>query len=35
MTDYTVTLSESEVKALNCISIVADPQEFAQNFCIK
>ena len=32
MTDYTVTLSESEVKALNCISLVADPQEFAQNF---
>jgi hypothetical protein len=32
MTDYTVTLDESEVKALSCMSLVADPQEFAQNF---
>lgn len=32
MTDYTITLNESEVKALNCISLAADPQEFAQNF---
>lgn len=32
MTDYTVTLDDSEVKALNCMSLVEDPQEFAQNF---
>jgi hypothetical protein len=32
MTDYTVTLDDSEVKALNCMSLVADPQAFVQNF---
>jgi len=32
MANFTVTLNESELKALDCISLVADPQEFAQNF---
>jgi hypothetical protein len=32
MANYTVTLNESELKALDCISLVADPKEFAQNF---
>lgn len=32
MANYTITLNEAEIKALDSISLVADPQVFVQNF---
>ena len=32
MANYTITLNEAEIKALDSISLVADPQAFVQNF---